>query len=237
MTPINPPKFWPVSKESAASHHARTGRPLVTLAYAQSLDGSIAAQPGQPLALSGPDSLAMTHGLRARHDAILVGIGTVLADNPRLTVRLADGPNPQPVILDSHLRTPPAANLFHADAAPWIFTADPVDPDRRAQLEAQGAQIFVVPVGDDQKLDLAAVLSKLGDLATRSVMVEGGAEIIQTFLAHHLADQTVITVAPLFVGGLKAYTTRNQPTFPQITEPTVVQLGRDTVIWGRLVCE
>lgn len=224
-------------EESAAAHHARTGRPLVTLSYAQSLDGSIAAQPGQPLALSGPHSLAMTHRLRARHDAILVGIGTVLADNPRLTARLADGPNPQPVILDSHLRTPPTANLFHADAAPWIFTTDPVDPDRRAQLEAQGAQLFVVPVGDDEKLDLAAILTKLGALAIRSVMVEGGAEIIQTFLAHQFADQTVITVAPFFVGGLKAYTTRNQPTVPQITEPTAVQLGRDTVIWGRLAFE
>ncbi len=222
--------------ESAAAHHARMGRPLVTLAYAQSLDGSIAAQPGQPLALSGPDSLAMTHRLRARHDAILVGIGTVLADNPRLTVRLADGPNPQAVILDSRLRTPPTANLFHA-AAPWIFTADPVDPDRRAQLEAQGAQLFVVPVGDDGKLDLAAVLTKLGDLAILSVMVEGGAEIIQTFLANGLVDQAAVTVAPLFVGGVKAYTTRNQPIFPQITQPTVAQLGRDTVIWGSLTFE
>jgi len=77
------------------------GRPLVTLSYAQSLDGCIAARPGQPLAVSGPLSLTLTHQLRAAHDAILVGIGTVLADNPRLTVRLVEGQHPQPVVVDS----------------------------------------------------------------------------------------------------------------------------------------
>ena len=88
-----------------------TGRPFVTLTYAQSLDGSIARVPGKRLQLSGPEAQAMTHRLRAVNDAILVGIGTVLADNPRLTVRLAEGSDPQPVILDSKLRFPLDANL------------------------------------------------------------------------------------------------------------------------------
>ena len=96
----------------AAAHHRRTGRPFVTLTYAQSLDGSIAADPGQPLSLSGPQSLLLTHYLRAAHDAILVGIGTVLADNPLLNVRLVEGKNPQPVIVDSQLRFPLDANLL-----------------------------------------------------------------------------------------------------------------------------
>lgn len=222
---------------SAAAHHAHTGRPLVTLAYAQSLDGSIAAQPGCPLAISGPESLALTHSLRARHQAIMVGIGTVLADDPRLTVRLADGPNPQTVILDGQLRTPITANLFSNPAPPWIFTTTPVDAVRRAILEEQGAQIFVVPAGDDKKMDLNAVLHRLGDLGIQSLMVEGGAEIIQTFLVRGLADHGVITVAPIFVGGLSVYGSQTGRDFSKIVDPSVVQLGRDIIIWGRLTCE
>src|SRR4051794_24685033 len=87
-------------------------RPIVTLAYAQSLDGSIATAARRPLALSSQPALKLTHQLRAEHDAILVGIGTVLADDPLLTVRLVNGPNPVPVVLDSRLRLPSTARLL-----------------------------------------------------------------------------------------------------------------------------
>jgi riboflavin-specific deaminase-like protein len=92
--------------QSAAAHRQCLGRPFVTLSYAQSLDGSIADRPGRPLALSGEASMALTHSLRASHEAILVGIGTVLADNPSLNVRLVAGKNPQPIVVDSRLRFP-----------------------------------------------------------------------------------------------------------------------------------
>ena len=82
------------------------GSPIVTLAYAQTLNGMIAKKRGEPLVLSCEESMVMTHQLRAEHDVILVGIGTVLADDPRLTVRLVEGEDPQPVVLDSHLRCP-----------------------------------------------------------------------------------------------------------------------------------
>ena len=82
----------------AEEHRRKIGRPLVTLAYAQSLDGSLSAGRGHPLNLSGSEAQEITHRLRAAHDAILVGIGTVLADDPRLTVRLVKGPQPQPVV-------------------------------------------------------------------------------------------------------------------------------------------
>src|SRR3989304_8693232 len=85
----------------AREHRQRLGRPLVTLSYAQSLDGCIAARAGERLALSGPESMRLTHRLRAAQDAILVGIGTVPADNPRLTVHLVQGQDPQPIVLDS----------------------------------------------------------------------------------------------------------------------------------------
>ena len=104
----------------ATTHRLQTGRPLVSLSYAQSLDGSLAARRGSPLLLSGKASMQLTHRLRASHDAILVGIGTILADDPQLTVRLVQGPQPQPVILDSHLRLPPNARVFQGPKLPWI---------------------------------------------------------------------------------------------------------------------
>ncbi len=94
---------------------------MVGLCYAQSLDGCLAEARGRPTALSGPESGRLTHRLRSLHDAILVGVGTVLADDPRLTVRGVRGPSPQPVILDSRLRTPPDAYLVAQHPRPaWI---------------------------------------------------------------------------------------------------------------------
>src|SRR5215831_2035198 len=123
----------------AAEHCQRTGRPFVTLTYAQSLDGCIAARRGQALHLSGRQSLTLTHRLRAAHDAILVGIGTVLADNPLLNVRLVEGKDPQPVIVDSQLRFPLEANLLrHHSLAPLIATSEQAERDRQRHLEAAG---------------------------------------------------------------------------------------------------
>ena len=96
-------------------------------------------QPGRPLALSGPASLALTHRLRAAHDAILVGIGTVLADDPKLTVRLVPGAQPQPVVLDTHLRCPAnAALLRHPTHRPWLLCSPGADPAREAVLSTAG---------------------------------------------------------------------------------------------------
>ena len=105
------------------------GRPFVTLSYAQSVDGSIAIARGLRSALSGPESLRFTHALRAGHDGILVGVGTVLADDPELRVRLVDGRDPQPVIVDSHLSTPVQAKLLsQSGRQPWIGTTGPRRP-------------------------------------------------------------------------------------------------------------
>ena len=99
------------------------GRPFVTLAYAQSVDGSIARERGERYTLSGPDSLRLTHMLRSCHDAILVGVGTVLADDPELGVRMIEGRAPQPVVVDSQLRTPLSSRLLgRAGRRPWIAT-------------------------------------------------------------------------------------------------------------------
>ena len=103
------------------------------------MDGSIAVSPSQPFALSSGKSYEMTHLLRSRHDALLVGINTVLVDDPRLTVRFCAGDNPQPVVLDSRLRFPDGARLFaHPDKHPLLFTTAAALPGEIARLEARG---------------------------------------------------------------------------------------------------
>jgi len=220
--------------EAAPEHRRRTGCPLVTLSYAQSLDGSIAARPGHPLTLSGPQSMVLTHGLRSFHDAILVGIGTVLADNPRLNVRLATGRNPQPVIVDSRLRFPPYANLLGNGRAPWIMANEGAEPARRQALEAAGARIFCLPSSHGW-VDLEALLKRLGELEVNSLMVEGGAQVITSFLAARLVDQIILTIAPLLVGGLRVgdgMGPANLRRFPRLSNLTYQRLGEDLVLMG-----
>lgn len=218
----------------ADQHHRRTGRPLVSLCYAQSLDGCLAAQPGQPTRLSGPQSSRLTHQLRAAQDAILVGVGTVIADDPQLTVRLAPGHNPQPVILDSRLRTPLQAKLVQQAARPvWIATTAAADPQQKARLERAGAQILVLPSDEHGRVSLAALLQELAARGVRSLMVEGGAQVLTSFLSQGLADWLSITIAPIILGGLVALGP-GLPASHQLTEMHVQQLGQDMVVFGRL---
>jgi GTP cyclohydrolase II len=222
----------------AAVHRQHTGRPFVTLTYAQSLDGSIAADPGQPLSLSGPQALLLTHCMRAAHDAILVGIGTVLADNPLLNVRLVAGKDPQPVIVDSRLRFPLEANLLSRHPlSPWIATSDQADHRRQQCLEAAGARVLRLPSMANGDVDLAALLEQLGKWGIDSLMVEGGARIITSFLARQLADHLVLTVVPRLVGGVHAVGNLGQfglAHFPGLRNVGHQRLGDDLVLWGDL---
>ncbi|MBN1218879.1 MAG: RibD family protein [Anaerolineae bacterium] len=214
------------------AHRQRAGRPFVTLSYAQSLDGCIAARPDQPLALSGPASLKLTHQLRAAHDAILVGIGTILADNPRLNVRLVSGQDPQPVIVDSRLRCPPDAKLLRQSRLPWLATGPQPDPTRQQALAAAGARILSLPTQANGYVNLAALLDCLGDLNINSLMVEGGARIITSFLSEQLADYLVLTVTPTLLGGLRAV--NKLETTSRLRAMRYKPLGEDMIISGYL---
>ena len=183
----------------------RVDRPFVTLTFAQSIDGSIARTPSASTELSSPRSLTVTHMLRARHDAILVGIGTVLADDPLLTVRLVDGPSPQAVVLDSWLRCPPDARLLTAGAgSPIIATTMQANERAAARLRAAGAQILRVQPDEWGLVDLGGVLLALRRAGRRSLMVEGGGRVITSVLRAHVADLLVLTIAPLLLGGFRA---------------------------------
>ena len=214
---------------------SRTDRPFVTISYAQSLDGALAAAPGQPTILSGVESLKLTHLLRSRHDAILAGIGTILTDDPQLTVRLVEGPDPQPIVVDGRLRFPENARLLTNPKRAWIATtadAAAAAGPHKERLEAAGAEIYPLPAEADGLVDLAALLATVKQRGIRSVMVEGGAQIIGALLAQRLVDFIIITIAPRLMGGLRLPAAYPAP-LPRLDHPAYTPLGEDLVGGGR----
>jgi len=224
----------------APDYRKRNGRPFVTLSYAQSLDGCISVRPGEPLALSGQRSLRLTHQLRAAHDAILVGIGTVFSDNPRLTVRLVNGSNPRPVVVDSFLRIPLDCNILtECSRDPIIVTSDKAEESRVKALQEMGALVVRVSSNDKGLLNLTELLGVLADLSVNSLMVEGGARIITSFLMDKLPDFVVLTIAPVMVGGLRAVSDLGEldpNQFLRLRDPGHRWLGNDLILWGNLTC-
>ena len=121
-------------------------RALVTLSYAQSLDGALSARGGSPTAISCDAALEACHVIRSRHDGIMVGSGTILSDNPMLTVRRVRGRNPRPVILDSGLRTPPGSAVFASGESPLIFCGEDAGAEAEGRLEDAGAEVRRLPL-------------------------------------------------------------------------------------------
>jgi len=212
----------------------------VTLTFAQSRDGKIAGPSKAPLRLSGAESMLMTHRLRALHEGILVGIGTVLVDNPRLDVRLDayHGPSPRPIVLDRQLRMPVTCRLLQREppARPLVLCAAPTASHaaweaRRRALEAAGAQIRVVDVHGPH-LAWPSILSVLAQEHIRSVMIEGGASVIDSVLSSHIAvHKVVVTVSPSHVGEAGyGYATSALWKAPQLHQVATLRLGPDTIV-------
>jgi diaminohydroxyphosphoribosylaminopyrimidine deaminase/5-amino-6-(5-phosphoribosylamino)uracil reductase len=192
-----------------------TGRPLVTLKVAATLDGFIApATPpvGEVQWVTGPAARRVAHELRADHDAILVGAGTVLADDPQLTVRGIPGAAPTTsdrplrVILDGRLRTPPTARILRTGGArPLVIGAhgrreDPAMGARIRRLERAGAEVLLLRTGADGHLPLPEVLRLLGDREIQSLLVEGGSHVLGAFIAARLVDRVAWFLAPRLAG-------------------------------------
>jgi diaminohydroxyphosphoribosylaminopyrimidine deaminase/5-amino-6-(5-phosphoribosylamino)uracil reductase len=183
----------------------RLGRPLVTLKFATSLDGRIATASGESQWITGPPARERAHALRASHDAIMVGTGTVIADDPQLTCRLPglDHCSPVRVVIDRHLRISPAARLI-ADARripTWILTLRSADAGRRAAFLANGVILIDVDPDHEGQVDLAAALGALGDRGITRLLVEAGARLAAAFLRACLADRLIWVHAPLAIGG------------------------------------
>lgn len=207
-------------------------RPWVTLSYAQSLDACLTLTRGTPTAISGAEALRLTHAARAAHAAILIGIGTLLADDPRLTARLANAQQPQPVILDSRLRTPQHARVLQHPLGAWIITTHAAPSVRAHALSQAGARIIRVNADSHGRVSLNEALAYLSSASIASVMVEGGAQILSALLTHSLADFALITIAPLILGGLPAL---QLPPTPRPLHAIHWQpCGKDMVLLARL---
>lgn len=183
-----------------------SGKPFITLKTAMTLDGKIAAHTGHSRWITGPESRHYVHHLRNQYDAILVGIGTVLADNPQLTVRLPEGgKNPIRIILDSHGRTPLTAHVITDSQATTIIAVTPKAPPKRLQALSQaGAEVLIIPEGPTG-IDLQALFSELGKRLITSILVEGGASINGAILDATLADKLYWFIAPKIIGGNNAF--------------------------------
>ena len=220
--------------------------PFVTLTYAQAIDGSIAAgRGGAPLRLSSEGSMKMTHHLRAWHDGILVGIGTVISDNPSLNTRLCEGPSPRPIVLDSDLRCPPQAKFIQLRKAAGLSSpiivcstnkrlkcADPTEDLQRSArkqlLEAAGVTVLESRGGDWKSM----LIELRKNFGLERIMIEGGAKVIRSALveAHLFVHSLIVTIAPLYVGGLV-------PTLPwdATRSATRVRVKANVTIQGDIV--
>lgn len=181
----------------------RAGRPLVTLKLATSLDGQIATRTGASQWITGAAARQQGHALRGMHDAVMVGVGTVLADDPELTCRI-EGFRARPlvrVIVDSHLRIPLDGRLARGAARDplWIVHRDGADPARRAALLALGARLFEVPAAP-VGVDLGAAFAALGAAGLTRVLAEGGGTLAAALIRADLVDRLEWFTAPIVIG-------------------------------------
>ncbi len=224
--------------------YIQTGIPFVTLKFAQTLDGRIATVTGDSQWISSESTRRLAHRLRSFHDGIMVGLGTILADDPRLTVRLVKGRNPIRVIPDSRLRISPKAKVLKdQDVAPTVIaTTSRADEGKLTLLKQMGIEVLMVDEDEMGEVDLEDLLKKLGKKGISSILVEGGAQIITSLFRRGLVDKIVLVIAPKIMGkGIEAVGDLNIRGVDDVLELSFVReyrRGEDLVIeanlYGRL---
>ena len=220
--------------------HRQVGLPLVTLKWAISLDGKIASRPGARTPLTAAAAQRYAHELRNAHDAILVGINTILSDDSRLTCRIEDGRDPLRIILDSRLRLPLDARVLNlsSPAQTLVMTTTAAAPEKVAAVRAKGADVLVF---EGARPPVRWVLEHLAERGLLSVLVEGGATVHSSFMTAGLADRVVVFVAsrivgnPLAPGAVAGESAGPNGVRVHLEQSTVRQLGEDVVIEGALV--
>lgn len=182
----------------------RLGRPLVTLKLATSLDGRIATRLGESQWITGPPARERAHALRAAHDAILVGTGTVLADDPQLTCRLPglSQRSPLRVVIDRFLRIPPTMRLISEaeEVSTWVLTLPSADPVRRRALLDSGVTVIDIDPEPDGTIGLGATLAALGERGITRLLVEGGGRLAAALTRARLVDRLAWVHAPILIG-------------------------------------
>lgn len=186
-------------------HYITTKTPFVTLKYASSLDGKIATKTGDSKWITSKEARRDVHRYRAMHDAILVGVNTVIADDPRLTVRLSEGgKNPIRIILDTHLRTPIHANVIDdEEAETWLVVGSDVPKERMALYEKPHVRVIQMSAPN---IDIRELLHMLGERKVTSVFVEGGSRVHDSFVQAGAVQEIVAYFAPKIIGGNDART-------------------------------
>ncbi|MBI4686819.1 MAG: bifunctional diaminohydroxyphosphoribosylaminopyrimidine deaminase/5-amino-6-(5-phosphoribosylamino)uracil reductase RibD [Nitrospirae bacterium] len=180
--------------------------PFVILKAGQSIDGKIATSTGESKWITSEDARRHVHRLRSEMDAVLVGIGTVLKDNPLLTSRIKGGRDPQRIIVDSKLQIPLTAKLLkHKDGKTIIATTNNADKEKIRQLKNYGVQILKVK-NKNRMVDLKALMKELGRLHIMSVLIEGGSSINASALSSGIVDKILFFVAPKIIGGVDSIT-------------------------------
>ncbi len=225
------------AEEVAAGFACRVqrGRPLVTLKLASTLDGRIATHGGESRWITGEPARRVAHALRGRSDAVLVGVGTVVADDPELTCRLP-GYRPTPlvrIVVDSHLRTPLTATLIAtaSEHPTWMLIRNGTDPDRRRAFANLGVRPIEV-AGAESGVDLRQGLHALGEAGITRLLVEGGAQIAAALLRADLVDRIAWFHAPAIMGGdgwpaVQAFGTEQLAAMPRFHRVRSLPLGQD----------
>lgn len=220
-----------------------TGRPFVLAKYAMTLDGKIAAYTGDGRWVTGPEARAFVHRLRAQVDAVMVGVGTVLKDDPALTARpeeFGEAPAPrQPVrvVVDSRARTPLKARVLAGAAKTLIATTALADPKKLKALSDRGAQVLILPAADG-RVDLGALLDELGRRNIAWILAEGGSRLLGTLFDRGLIDKVVVFVATKLIGGKTAPGPLGGLGRPRLSEAVSLKevefcrLGEDFLISG-----
>ncbi len=225
------------AKEALRAHaghfrRVRDGRPHVTLKLAVSADGKAGLAGRKPAAITGEAARARVHLMRAMNDAVLTGIGTVLADDPQLTSRLPGMAQRSPVrvVLDTGLRTPPASRLAASAARTldWTFAGDTAPPDRERVLTDLGVEVLRVPAAQG-RLDLAAVLRGLAARGITRVMVEAGPILSAAFLAADLVDEAALFRSPEALGADAIDALEGMPLSALTLSPRLRLVGREQV--------
>lgn len=189
---------------SAFIKYIKTGLPYVTLKIAQSLDGRIATATGHSRWITSEPARKEAHRLRAENDVILVGIGTVLADDPQLTVRMVKGNNPVRIILDSSLRIHLDSQMLNDEFVnKTIVATTNENVNKIEKIKNRGAHVWLLEKDANGRVSLPGLLKKIGRAKKSTVMVEGGAEIFTSFIREDLADRIVFALAPKILGAGK----------------------------------
>lgn len=223
--------------------HITTGLPFVIAKFASSLDGKIATSTGDSKWITGEEARRRVHQVRDAVDAVMVGVNTILADDPQLTARPDAAPRERPerqpvrVIVDSRGRTPPAARALREPGKVLLAATSAIDPARAQALERAGVEVLVLPEREGM-VDLAALLKALGQRDITSVLVEGGGNLLASLVEDGLVDKVMAFLAPVLIGGREALTPlegRGAPTMSQalrLRRPQVEVLGEDVLISG-----